>query len=59
MNDLLRHLPFALVAFMILFLGFIDLAVHVDWRALVTLLSPIFWLGLYVLLGANRAASRR
>ncbi len=58
MNDPLRHLPFALVVFIILLIGFVGIAVHVEWRALVTLLAPIFWLGLYLLAGANRAASR-
>ncbi len=53
----MRHLPFALVAFIVLLIGLVDLAVHVDWRALATLLAPIFWLGLYLLFGADRAAS--
>jgi hypothetical protein len=58
LNDPLRHLPFALVAFIVLLIGFVGIAVHVEWRALVTLLAPIFWLGLYLLAGTDRAASR-
>ncbi len=57
MNNPLHHLPFALVAFVVLLIGLVDLAVHVDWHALVTLLAPILWLGLYLLFGADRAAS--
>lgn len=57
MKDPWRHLPFALVAFVVLYLGFVGLAVHVAWQALATLLAPILWLGLYVLFGADRAAN--
>ncbi len=57
MKDPLRHLPFALVVFIVVFLGLVELAVHVEWRAFATLLAPIFWLGLYLLFGADHAAS--
>ncbi len=53
MNDPLRHLPFALVLFIILFTGVTDLAVGTETRVLVTLLAPALWLGLY-LLGRTR-----
>ncbi len=56
MKDPSRHLPFVLVAFVVVFIGLVDLAVHVEWNALVTLLAPIFWLGLYLVFGADRAA---
>jgi hypothetical protein len=56
-KDPLRHLPFALVAFVVLLIGFVDLAVHVEWHAILTLLAPTLWLGLYLLFGADRAAS--
>lgn len=56
MKDLLRHLPFVLVAFIVLLIGFVDLAVRVETPALVTLLAPTLWLGLYLLFGADRAA---
>ena len=59
MRDPLRHLPFALVAFTVLLIGFVDVAVHVEWHALVTLLAPILWLGLYFVLGADRATERK
>lgn len=51
----MRHLPFILVLFLVLFLGATDLAVRVDVPVLMSLLAPILWLGLY-LLGADRAA---
>ena len=53
MTNLTRHLPFALVAFIVLSIGLVDLAVHVESSAFVTLLAPIFWLGLYGLFGTN------
>ncbi len=55
LKDPLRHLPFGLVALIVLYIGFIGLAVHIEWRALVTLLAPVLWLGLYVLVGTDRA----
>ena len=58
MNDPLRHLPFALVAFIVLVLGLVVLAVRVQASALVTVLAPVFWLGMYFLFGADRAASQ-
>lgn len=51
----LKHLPFALLLFLVLFLGATDLAIGVDARVLATLLAPIFWLGFYWL-GSDRAA---
>jgi len=57
LKEPLRHLPFMLVAFIVLFIGFVDLAVHVETNALITLLAPALWLGLYLLSGASRAAS--
>lgn len=44
-----RHLPFALVLFLVLFIGWIDLALGLDWRVSITLLAPLLWLGLYLL----------
>jgi hypothetical protein len=57
LRDPLRHLPFALVAFIVLLMGFVDWGVRVPASALVTLLAPMLWLGLYVLFGADHAAS--
>ncbi len=54
MKHLLRHLPFALVLFIVLFTGFTDVVIGVEPRVLVTLLAPLLWLGLY-LLGSERA----
>lgn len=55
MTSLLRHLPFVLVLFLLLFTGLTDLAVGVEPRVLVTLLAPVLWLVLY-LLGRDRTA---
>jgi hypothetical protein len=55
-RDPLRHLPFALVVFIILLTGATDLAIGAEPRVFVTLLAPTLWLGLY-LLGANRTAN--
>lgn len=57
MRDPLRHLPFLLVLFIILFTGTTDLAIDAGGRVLVTLLAPALWLGLY-LLGINRTPSK-
>ncbi len=54
----MRHLPFVLVAFIVLAIGVVDLAVHVEFSALVTLLAPVFWLGTYMLFGADRLTGR-
>ena len=58
MSNLMRHMPFVLVLFIVLLIGLVDLGVHVESAAFVTLLAPIFWLGLYALFGADRPASR-
>ena len=58
MSNVMRHLPFVLVVFVVLVIGVVDLAVHVEFSAFVTLLAPIFWLGLYVLSGAGRPADQ-
>ena len=55
MSDPLRHLPFALVVFLLLVLGLTDQAVGADAKIFVTLLAPVLWLGLYVLFGSDRA----
>jgi hypothetical protein len=55
LKDPLRHLPFALVTFIVLLLGFVDLAVRVQASAFATVLAPIFWLGMYILLGTDHA----
>lgn len=55
MKDPLRHLPFALVAFIVLLLGFVDLAVRVQASAFATVLAPVFWLGMYFLFGVDHA----
>ena len=55
LKDQLCHLPFALVAFIVLLLGLVDLAVRVQASALATVLAPVFWLGMYFLFGADRA----
>lgn len=54
MPDLLRHLPFATVLFIILFTAATDLAIDAGASVLVTVLAPALWLGLY-LLGNDRA----
>lgn len=51
----MKHLPFALLLFLALFLSATDLAIGVDARVLATLLAPMLWLGLYWL-GSDRAA---
>ena len=56
MPNLMRHLPFVLVAFTVLAIGVVDLAVHVEFSALVALLAPSFWLGAYILFGVDRIA---
>jgi hypothetical protein len=56
-SGLSRHLPFVLVLFILLFTGLMDLAIGADARVLVTLLAPIFWLGIY-LLGADRTSAQ-
>jgi hypothetical protein len=53
-----RHAPFFLVAFIVVYVGLVGLAVHVEWRALATLLAPILWLGLDVLFGADRTPAK-
>ncbi len=58
MKQPLRHLPFALVLFIILFTGLSDIAVGVEPRVLVTLLAPLLWLVLY-LLGSERMTKER
>ena len=59
MHDLFRHLPFALVAFFVLVLGLTDQAVGADLKTFATLLAPVLWLGLYVLLGSNHATGEK
>ena len=54
----MRHMPFVLVLFIVLLIGLVDLGVHVESAAFVTLLAPIFWLGLYVLFGADHPTSQ-
>jgi hypothetical protein len=54
--NLTRHMPFVLVLFIVLAIGLVDLGVHVESAAFVTLLAPIFWLGVYILFGADRPA---
>ncbi len=56
MRDPLRHLPFAIVLFIVLFTAVTDLAIDAETRVLVTVLAPLLWLGLYVL-GRDRTAS--
>jgi hypothetical protein len=58
LKDWLRHLPFMLVLFIVLYVAFVDLSIRADSHVLVTLLAPILWLGLY-LLGSDHAASER
>ncbi len=57
-KDWRRHVPFALIVFVVVYLGAADLAVGVGISVLVTLLAPVLWLGLY-LLGSNHAADER
>ncbi len=45
----MRHLPFAIVLFIVLFTAATDLSIDAGGRVLVTVLAPILWLGLYVL----------
>lgn len=58
MQNLFKHLPFALVIFLLLVLGMTDQAAGAEPRVLVTLLAPTLWLGLYLLFGSSRAASK-
>ncbi len=58
MRDPIRHLPFGLVLFLIAFIGATDLAIGAELRVLITLLAPVFWLGIY-LLGSSHAAPAR
>ncbi len=51
-----RHLPFALVIFIVFITGATDLGLGAEPKVLVTLLAPVLWLGLYLLFGADRAA---
>jgi hypothetical protein len=53
----MKHLPFILLAFLVLILGLTDQAVAAEPKILATLLAPTLWLGLYVLLGSDRAAN--
>jgi hypothetical protein len=53
MKDPLRHLPFLLVLFLLVFVGATDLAIGADYRVLVTLLAPALWVGLYLLGAAS------
>ena len=54
MHDGFRHLPFAIVLFIILFTAATDLAIGAGVNVLATVLAPTLWLGLY-LLGNDRA----
>lgn len=54
MKEPLRHLPFALVVFILLLTGATDLAIGAEPKVLVTLLAPTLWLGLYIL-GSDHA----
>jgi hypothetical protein len=56
--QLQRLVPFLLVAFIVVYTGLVGLAVHVEWRAMATLLAPVFWLGLYALFGSDRAEAK-
>ena len=58
MQDLFKHLPFALVFFIVLMMGLTNQAIGAESRVFVTLLAPIFWLGLYLLFGSDRAAGK-
>ncbi len=58
LQDLFRHLPFALVVFLLAVLGMTDQVVGAEPRVLVTLLAPMLWLGLYLLFGSSRATSK-
>ncbi len=55
MRDPFRHLPFALVIFILLVTGATDLGLDAGFKVLVTLLAPVLWLGLYLLFGTDRA----
>jgi hypothetical protein len=57
MHDRLRHLPFAIVLFIILFTAVADLAVGAGVNVLATVLAPTLWLGLY-LLGSDRVGEK-
>lgn len=59
MQTLSRHLPLALVIFLVLVLGLTDQAVGAEPKILTTLLAPVLWLGLYVLLGADRGEDKK
>lgn len=57
MRDPFRHLPFALVIFIVLVTGATDLGLDAGVQVLVTLLAPVLWLGLYILFGTDRATT--
>jgi len=57
MRDVGRHLPFALVIFLMLVLGLTVQAVGAEPKILATLLAPTLWLGLYFVFGSDRSAS--
>ncbi len=48
-----QHLPIVLILFIVCFTGLVDVAIGVEPRVLVTLLAPLFWLGIY-LISSNR-----
>ncbi|MBI5649598.1 MAG: hypothetical protein HZC40_04005 [Chloroflexi bacterium] len=49
MSEFLFHLPIALLAFLILNLFVMNRATGGDGRVMVTLLAPILWIALYLL----------
>src|SRR6266545_387623 len=55
----LKHLPFALFRFLVVVLAITDQAVSVEPKIFVTLLAPSLWLGLYILLGSERAVNEK
>lgn len=59
MQSLWRHLPFMLGIFFALVLGLTDQAVGAEPKVLATLLAPVLWLGLYLLLGSDRVVEKK
>ncbi len=58
MREPFKHLPFGLVVFIMVMMGMTNRMVGADTRVSVTLLALILWLGLYLLFGSNRPASK-
>ncbi len=59
MKDIRRHLPFALVLYLVGVLISVALPARLDASILATLLAPIFWLGMYGLIAPARGMEKK